>query len=415
MTHVAMIVWNEFRHDARVLKEAETLQAAGYEVCVHALHTPGRTERSETLPSGVRVERVLRSPFYALRQPPEAGNGLEKRPAQMAPSVSLFGQLATLVPRSVTHLRLLWRMVRSRPHVIHAHDVNTLPTAWLAACIVGCPLVYDAHEISTDREGYRKLRKAVGWIEKRLMPLAAATITTTDARATFFARAYGVPRPLVLQNRPRLEHPERTSRLRDELGLSEPWPIVLYQGGLQLGRGLHLLVDAMRRVENAYLVMIGGGRLAGSLMRQVDEEGLAGRVRFVPTVPLSDLPSYTASADIGVQPIENTCLNHLTTDSNKLFEYMMAGLPVVASSLPEIRRVVGDGHFGLLVRPGDGDSLAEALARLVDDPALRQGLAANALTAARTLNWDAQEAKLLDLYDGLVRSSRGGTAPTARG
>lgn len=410
-----MIVWNEFLHDARVLKEAETLQGAGYEVCVHALHTPGTTRKSETLASGVRVERVIRSPFYALRRPstPPAGNGLAKQPAPMAPSVGLGGQLARLVPRSVTHLRLLWRMIRSRPQAIHAHDVNTLPTAWLAARIVGCPLVYDAHEISTDREGYRKLRKAVGWIEKRLMPRAAANITTTDARAKFFARAYGIPRPIVLQNRPRLERAERTDRIRRELQLSESWPIVVYQGGLQQGRGLDRLVDAMRQVEGAYLVMIGGGRLAGSLLRQVEDEKLEGRVRFIPTVPLSELPSYTASADIGVQPIENSCLNHFTTDSNKLFEYMMAGLPVVASNLPEIRRVVGDGDFGLLVPPGDTAALAGALSKLANDPALRREYGTNARQAATMMNWDAQEAKLRDLYDNLLRPKRSSSPPAS--
>ena len=192
------------------------------------------------------------------------------------------------------------------------------------------------------------------------------------------------------------------TRIRDELQLSDPWPIIVYQGGLQQGRGLERLVSAMRLVRNAYLVLIGGGRLAGPLQWQVRQEGIADRVRFIPTVPLSKLASYTASADIGVQPIENTCLNHFTTDSNKLFEYMMAGLPVVASNLPEIRRIVHNGDFGLLVRPGDTDALATALSKLVDDPALRATLGANALKAAMGSNWDAQETKLRDLYDDLV-------------
>ena len=103
-------------------------------------------------------------------------------------------------------------MVASRPDVVHAHDVNTLPTAWAAARRAGARLVYDAHEISTDREGYRELRGVIAWAEKRLMPRADATITTTEMRAKFFARAYGVPRPLVLQNRPRFAEPRRAAR-----------------------------------------------------------------------------------------------------------------------------------------------------------------------------------------------------------
>src|SRR5690606_40482492 len=90
-------------------------------------------------------------------------------------------------------------------------------------------------------------------------------------------------------------------------------------------------------------------------------------VRFIPTVALPELPSYTASADIGVQPIENTCLNHYTTDSNKLFEYVQAGLPVVASDLPEIRRVVREHDLGVLVPEGNSVALAAALRDLVGD------------------------------------------------
>src|SRR5690606_27547898 len=136
------------------------------------------------------------------------------------------------------------------PDVVHAHDVNTLPTAWLAAALSGARLVYDAHEISTDREGYRPVRNLVAGIEKRLMPRADAAITTTTLRAKFFARAYGVPRPLVLANMPRLAEIPRSSRIRDALRLNREWPIVLYQGGIQQGRGLERLAQAAEHVPD---------------------------------------------------------------------------------------------------------------------------------------------------------------------
>lgn len=397
-----MIVWNDFLHDARVLKEAESLQAVGHEVTVHALHTPGITKKAETLPSGVKVERVIRSPLWGLFRRKESGSipANEGKAASTRPTGG-SRQLALAGSRSITHARLLWRLVRARPDVIHAHDVNTLPTAWLASVLVRCPLVYDAHEISTDREGYRSIRKIVGWLEKRLMPVAT-TITTTEARAKFFARAYLIRRPLVLQNRPRFEIIARTNRIREELGLTEPRPIVIYQGGLQQGRGLERLVDAAKQVEKAYFVFIGGGRLADSLRRRALEAGIADRVRFIPTVPLTELPSYTASADIGVQPIENSCLNHFTTDSNKLFEYMMAGLPVVATRMPEIRRIVSRGEFGLLVPDSDTDALARALNELANDEALRANLGARALETAKSMNWDSQETMLSGLYEQLL-------------
>ena len=396
---VAMVVWNEFRNDARVLKEANTLQAAGHQVTVFALHTPGVTQKRELLETGVRVVRTTRRPLLSKRasESKKAASNAPLKPA------GPLHQVLRLGSRSLIHAAIVRKMVWSRPDVVHAHDFNTLPTAWLAAALSRARLVYDAHEISTDREGYVGFRGLVGCLEKRFMPRAQGTITTTDARAKFFARAYGIPRPLVLQNWPRLSDVPRSDRIRNELGLTEPWPIAVYQGGLQPGRGLAKLVEAAEAVPNAYVVFIGGGRLASALENQVRELGLEERVRFIPTVSLEDLPSYTASADIGVQAIENTCLNHFTTDSNKLFEYMMAGLPVVASDLPEIKRVITGHNFGVLVPAGSTDHLAAALQGLVSDRVERARLASNARAASKTLNWDEQEQSLIDLYRRLER------------
>lgn len=402
MARVAMIVWNEFRNDARVLKEAETLAAAGHRVIVHALHLPGVTLEREVISNGVEVVRVARSPFSRLSRPVTGGTAAAPVNSGRIGRMSPVAQALRIAARGWTHLVLLWLMVRLRADVVHAHDVNTLPTAWLAARLSRARLVYDAHEISTSREGYSSFRKLVGLVEKALMPRADGTITTTEARAKFFARAYGIARPLVLQNRPREQRPQASERIRHELGLIESWPIVLYQGGVQQGRGLERLVRVAAQVPGAYFVFIGGGRLDASLRLIAQELRLEDRVRFIPTVALADLPSYTASADIGVQPIENTCLNHYTTDSNKLFEYVQAGLPVVASDLPEIRRIVRQHDLGLLVTAGDSEALAVALRRMVGDAQLRAHHAARARAAAPALSWEVQEHLLVELYHRIL-------------
>lgn len=388
---IDMLVWNTFQNDARVKNEAETLACAGIRVLVHGLHAPGYTKSRESLSSGVEVLRHGRKQGLRLLAP-------RKHTARRN-----SWELITLVAsRLSTHYVMLMSLVLRRPDVIHAHDVNVLPTAWLAARLCGAKLVYDAHEISSGREGYRKIGRLVAWIEKKIMPRAAGTITTTDARAKFFARAYRIPRPLVLQNRPRLVSVSGDARVRQMLGLSADLPIVIYQGGQQPGRGLEGLVASAARVPNAYFVFVGGGSLHEELKQLAVELSLTDRVFFIPTVPLADLPFFTASADIGVQPIENTCLNHFTTDSNKLFEYVVAGLPVVASALPEISRVVRDHDLGILAPAGDTEALAAALQKLVGDPDLRARYAANAKQAAATLNWEAQESALVDFYKRIL-------------
>lgn len=386
---ISMLVWNTFLNDARVLNEAKTLARAGYNVRVHALALPGVTPALETLEPRLTVQRC--------------GGGQGRR--QQGGGAGRFKGLALLLmlcSRAFAMLQMGWAVLAARPQAVHAHDVNMLPLAWLTARLARVPLIYDAHEISTGREGYQSYRGLVAWLEKHIMPRAAGTITTTDARAKFFARAYGIERPVVLQNRTRFSQMERSNRLREELQLSEAWPIILYQGGLQSGRGLVRVVEAAVGVPNTYFVFIGGGKQAAELKSLVGQFDLSIRVFFIDTVPLAELPAYTASADIGVQPIENTCLNHFTTDSNKLFEYVQAGLPVVASDLPEIRRVMRRYDLGLLVTAGDTASLVSALRTLVDDAALRKHHAEQARLAAEQLSWEQQEHLLLELYQGLL-------------
>ena len=401
-----MIVWNDFRNDARVLKEAETLQSAGYDVTVHALHTPGVTEKKEELSSKVKVVRVTRSIFWRFRRKNSklySSNSSNSKNNSRKALYVMYGRFVLKTfSRCLTHLSLLYYLIRSNPEIVHAHDVNTLPTAWLASLITRSLLIYDAHEISTSREGYAGIRKIVGFVEKTFMPRAAGTITTTDIRAKFFAVAYGVPRPLVLQNRPRLTRISQNDSIRRQLGLTKAWPILLYQGGLQQGRGLEKIIDAAAQVEEAYFVFIGGGRLEIFLRNKVNIMKLSERVHFIDTVPLDELPIYTSSADIGLQAIENTCLNHFSTDSNKLFEYIMAGIPVIGSDLPEIRKIIDKYGVGIKFNPSETESLVEGIEKLLSDANFRKRLSLNAAKARSELNWESQEKSLLDLYDNLI-------------
>ena len=422
---VSMIVWNEFLNDARVLKEAETLQAAGYAVTVHALKVKSETSASETLVSGVSVARaqhlgrigrfgrIIQKLFlFKARNPAaaSAASGSASSGSSRIDKIPFRRRFILVSRRASTHFRLLRMLVASKPDVVHAHDVNTLLTAWLAARFTGAKLVYDAHEISTDREGYKSFRNFVARVENFIMPRASLTMTTTDTRAKFFARAYGIKRPLVLQNRPRFHEANAGNRIREELGVADDVPIVLYQGGLQQGRGLDRIVDAAKLVENANFVFIGGGRMEQGLKAQVESLSLGDRVHFIPTVALAKLPSYTVSADIGVQAIENTCLNHFSTDSNKLFEYLIAGLPIVATNMPEIRKIVQEYNLGHLVPESDTVQLADAIQRLVDDAGSRERFAKNARTTARVLNWEAQEKEFIDAYKDVVNVDQSQTS-----
>lgn len=408
MTTICMTVWNTFLNDARVLKEAQTLSASGYRVTVIAVHVKSQTERQEELPGGIRVLRVEKSlplflsPLHGLyrrlfphRQVMHASGGGR----QGSPRKGL--RIATRIGAAMAILRMAYAAWRENADIYHAHDANTLLMGWTAARLRGAKLVYDAHEISTDREGYGFLRHVMRWLERWLTPRVEAMITTTDLRADHFVEAYGCRRPLVLQNRPRFAPPPGRGALRARLNLPPDRFLALYQGGVQPGRGLRNIVRLAARVPEATFVFIGDGRQAPELRALVKELGVEERVHFVPTIPLAELPRYTVDADVGLQVLRNTCLNHWTTDSNKLFEYIMAGVPVIASDFPEIRRVVSDGPVGILVDPEDLSGMEAAVRKMMTDEPFRRLCRENCRARAEKWSWEAQEGELVALYRGL--------------
>ncbi len=403
---VGMVVWNEFIHDARVINEARSLARNGYNVRVVALHNPIKTvqvQKYERRFSVVRVWRSLRPSKYIKETHRKSMPLPLRRRKGSWRSVPFLRRSVKAAAYVVTHVRILLLLVRMRPKIIHAHDFNVLITCWIASLLVKSRLVYDAHETSTSREGYRRISQYVALIERKLCRKVDAMITTTDTRAKYFARLYGIERPIVLQNRPRYQPYQQSNFLREILSLNSTWPIVIYQGGIQQGRGLERLIKAATYVKDTYFVLVGSGRKKDEIRALVDTLELSSRVKLIDAVPLEELPLYTASATIGVQPIENTCFNHFSTDSNKLFEYIQARLAIVATGFPEIRKVVDDFDVGITVNESGVSCLSDALSQLATNKVLLSQYRDNAEMASHSLTWEAQEQSLLDVYDSITR------------
>lgn len=136
--------------------------------------------------------------------------------------------------------------------------------------------------------------------------------------------------------------------------------------------------------------------------------GIGNRTHILPPVPVDDLLSYTAGADVGVVALTNAHLNCYLGDTNKLFEYLMAGLAVVGSDFPEVRRVVLDnavGPVGALFDPASPASVAIALRGVADDLATFRR---NAEKVRGEYSWEAESRTLTDLYQALAAA---GAAP----
>ncbi|MEM1043956.1 MAG: glycosyltransferase [Bacteroidota bacterium] len=261
----------------------------------------------------------------------------------------------------------------------HASDLYVLPALAAAAKRHGARLVLDARELypHVDATAGKPWATQV-WsaLERRYLPRTDAVLTVNDSIADRMAETYGIARPVVTHNVPERQTVERTDTLRDLLGIPAERKIVLYQGLVRAGRGLRTLVDALRDVPEAHLVVIGDGPNKHAVVGRASSH-LPGRAHFLPHTPPGDLLHLTASADLGVHIPRPITLSIYLALPNKLFEYLMAGLPVVVADIPEMKRVVEGHEVGLTVDPRDRDAVAEAIRRALADAGARQRWRAN--------------------------------------
>lgn len=379
-----MLVLNNFTHDVRVHKEAQALAAAGYNVTVIALWQPGLAK--EETRSGYRVHRLR---LY---------------------SRSWRGRLVSPLVKYLEFVARVQQFASLEPaRVYHAHDANTLLPAWLAARRAGAHLIYDAHELETGRSfaasrlaGF--YQRIWTYPERVLIRRADAVITVSEGIADELVRLYGIRRPIVIVNCPELSPPVRSNRLREELGIPNNLKIALYQGGVVPGRGIEPFLEAVQHLPGVAGVVLGDGPLRSECLSRI-QSGVWQRVYLPGRVSLADLPSYTASADVGVVLIQPICRSYYLALPNKLFEYLHAGIPVVGSDLPEITRIIREYGVGEVVNPDDPASIAEGIARLLGDPVWYANARDNTARVVVAFNWQKESAKLVTLYQQLERGS----------
>jgi glycosyltransferase involved in cell wall biosynthesis len=386
---VGMLVLNPFTHDTRVEKEAASLISAGYGVTVVAEAAPGLALRERR--DGIDVVRVQRS---RSRLP-----GL----------------------RLLAYARQMEReLVAQRPDLLHAHDSNALLSVARAARRLRVPFVYDAHDLWTGRprRGRSRLYFAASQLyfrilESRLLPRAAAHLTVSRPIARYLERTYGLPAVTLVPNYPLADREVARRELRSLPGagqIPKEAATVLYLGGLMAERGIEQLVRAMAELPAAHLVLLGDGALSPAIRRLAADLRIGDRVHLLAPVPSEEVVAYAASATIGVSPIIPSCLNYRYSLPNKLFQYMAAGIPVVASDFEQVREVVLDHDAGLTVDMTDPAVIASAIGTLLADPAARKRMGANAREAVATeLNWGRSAEALLGVYRSISRDSAGDT------
>lgn len=289
---------------------------------------------------------------------------------------------------------------RTGADVYHLHDPELIPLGVLLR-VAGRRVIYDAHEdlsaqVRTKPWIPASLRSMAAWLSRLLERIAGRTMSAIVAATPQIARGYG-RQAYVVQNFPWAEEFELGKRATTQ---AERSAAVVYVGGITEIRGAIQMVEAVGMVEPSLDVRLD---LAGpfeppSLLQDCARLSGWKRVRYRPWAERAQVGEILSAARVGLVVFQ-PAPNHVSSYPTKLFEYMAAGLPVIASDFPLWREIVVGGGFGLVVDPRDPRAVAGAIERLVVNTKEAQEMGQRGRRAvAETLNWDTQAVKLEDAY-----------------
>lgn len=443
MATILMLVINPMTADTRVDKEAATLAGAGHDVTVVALAATDlpfrerragfeivrlpyrRSMRDATIAPWQRA-RIRRHELAASRRaldgiPGSAGERLVTTGAIAAEAVRTVaagtqyaaGGLLLKFLRTRTLIPSYWESIATRipalvarPDVICAHDLGPLAATvrladWWSRTGDHRPrVVYDSHELYVEQQTSwePRERRMWEWHERRWIRRVDLVITVSDGIAGELQRRYGLARvPTVVLNSPPSEAAHHPSDVRRDAGVGPGDRLAVYVGAAKPGRGVDLLVPAIAKGDwHLALVGAGSGSHIDGLAAMAADGGYGHRLHLLPSVPAATLGDYLRTADIGVHPMEPTCLNHRLALPNKLFDYLFARLPVAVSDLPEMGGLVKRHGLGHVFDPHDPASIRRAM----DAAVLQTHEVAPDLLAQ--LGWDNQADHLLTGYSDIL-------------
>lgn len=301
------------------------------------------------------------------------------------------------------NIRLFFLLLRKKADVLLANDLDTLLPNYLASRIKRIPLVYDSHEYFTGVPEIQN-KPFVKWvwksIEKRIFPHLKDVFTVNDSIASLYEKDYG-KRPLVLRNIPALQKPGLL-KSREDIGWPSDKRIVILQGtGINIQRGAEEAVEAFLPeygLQNTMLYIIGDGDVIPALKLMVDSKAMSDRVKFMPRMPAELLQHYTANANLGLTLDKDTNINYRYSLPNKLFDYIHAGIPVLASELTELKRVIDTYKVGRTIRDITPRTIAHTINEMLSDEIAVQEWKKNTILAAQELNWEAEKNIITDVF-----------------
>lgn len=371
------IVRNSVTYDSRVLKETESLYESKIIKQLEICGLANSGDLQEEFLDHRKINRIT----------------LKSRP--------LSKVLATQI---IKYIEWYWRVIKlyraKSIDVIHCHDLSPLPIAATLKKLTGAKLIYDAHELESEQYGLSSVRKVLSRnIERMFIPFVDIMITVSPSIMEWYKERFPNLNIYLVRNIPlRTESPISSAKnLRSVLKIPDDALLFIYLGGLSKGRGIENSLSAFQDADvRHHIVYMGSGPLLNKILKAKES---CTRIHHLEPVSPNEVVNYTASADIGLCLYEDTCLNHRYCLPNKLFETLIAGVPVLASNLPDQSAIVNKYSGGWIVDNNLGE-LIKFLREItiIDAKSRRDGL----LDRVSTLTWANEAKTLLNCYAELL-------------
>ena len=371
---------SSFRRESRILRETAAVVDANLATRVYIAATWEHGQKTtESLDASRNVYRI-RSYFSAKHR---------------------TDVLTKLLASLEWQARVYWRFRKDRPAIVTPHSLAVLPLGCLFKLLHGSRVVYSAHELETEVAGSVGIRRRLARIvESSLVPFVDAIVVVNESIRQRYERRYqrsayvvrSIPEAGVIGSSSR--------RLRDELGLDRSHVLFVFVGNMSIGRGVHILLEAFRRVpSNQHLVFIGWDedQVVSTAAKTFEN------IHYYEPVASADVVDLISGADVGIALIENVCLSYFLCLPNKVMEYLVAGLPVIVSDFPEMSRLVDEWRCGWKVDV-DVDTVATLVASLTADAVQTARVGARAFAESTT--WEVEQTRLVAAYRMAISSGQ---------
>ncbi|MDA9327355.1 glycosyltransferase [Flavobacteriaceae bacterium] len=292
------------------------------------------------------------------------------------------------------NIRLFIFLLFTKKDLLFSNDLDTLLPNYIIGKLQNKKLVFDSHELFSEIPelvNKQQVKKVWLLLEKTIIPKLQTVITVSDSIKKHYQNLYGIS-AIVIRNIPKIEH---INQKNFEIN-AEGKKVILYQGSVNIGRGIELMIETMPLLEEYIFVIIGDGDIIAQLKEKVSNLSLHNKVKFLGKKTPEELKELTPNATIGMSLEEDLGLNYRYALPNKIFDYLHANVPVIIADLPEMRSLIKKHPIGEILIERTLKTLAKTIINMTNISYEKE-----LKTAKKELNWSKEKEKLISIFSKL--------------